>query len=193
MFKEIIFSSILVLLLFTGCDGIGGSGPEALEAKDFRTQTAEGMYQIDLAKYMKRATDLNVDASLQFQNIFKETYIAIIDEDKNEYVDVYKELGEYDESLTVAGNYRKIQMDYFMEEMTVLRRIAPKQVTINGLDAEQVEFSGRVPDVDYDIFYLMTFIEGKDNVYMMMQWTLSENEGTYKNTFYQSANTFKEL
>ena len=193
MLKKVIVSSVLMVMLFVSCNGIGESGPEVLTEKDYRTQTVVGMYQIDLPKYMKKATDLNVDASLQYQNIFKETYIAIIDENKKEYVDVFKELEEYDDSKSVAANYREIQMDYFLEEMTVLRRMDPKQVTINSMDAEQVEFIGRVPDVDFDIFYLMTFIEGTDNVYMMMEWTLSEKENTYKDTFYHSASTFKEL
>jgi hypothetical protein len=142
---------------------------------------------------MKEASDLNMEASMQFQNIYKETYLAIIDEDKSDFVEAYKELGAYDSSLSTIGNYRKIQLDYFMERLKVIERSAPKLITIDGRSAEQVEFTGRVAEVDSDIFYIMTFVEGRNDVYMIMTWTLGNSEETYIETFYQMVDSFREL
>ncbi|MDC8004013.1 hypothetical protein POV27_08110 [Aureisphaera galaxeae] len=193
MKKIIALSTVISLfLLFTSCN-FGGKGAEDLDTSDFRVESALQMYQISIPKYMKKAEDLNADASMQFQNIFKETYLAIIDEDKTDFVDVFKELGQYDDGQSIAGNYRNVQMDYFTEGMNMLSDATPKKVTINGLDAEQVAFTARVPEVDYDIYYIITFIEGRENVYMVMEWTLAEYEEKYKTTFLQMIDTFTEI
>ncbi|MBX2827402.1 MAG: hypothetical protein KTR22_04535 [Flavobacteriaceae bacterium] len=193
MKKVVALSTVFSLfLLLTSCN-MGSKGPEALNPSDFKTEAALDMYQIAVPKYMKQATDLNVDASLQFQNIFKETYIAIIDEDKSDFVDVFKELGQYDEAQSVSGNYRNVQMDHFTSGMEIISEEVPKKVTINGLNAEQVEFTASLPEVDYDIYYIITFIEGRENVYMVMKWTLAEYTEKYKETFLQMADSFKEI
>ncbi len=181
-----------LFLLLTSCN-MGNKGAEDLDASEFKVESALQLYQISVPKYMKRALDLNQDASLQFQNIFKETYLAIIEEDKSDFVDVFKELGEYDDAQSIAGNYRNVQVDYFTEGMNMISRTEPKKVTINGLNAEQVEFTANVPEVDYDIFYLLTFVEGREHVYMIMEWTLAEYADKYKGTFYQMVDTFTEI
>ncbi|MCH9661089.1 MAG: hypothetical protein K0U54_09275 [Bacteroidetes bacterium] len=192
--KKISFiTTALLLFICTSCGNFGSDGPENLEASQFKTEAALGMYEVDIPKYMKRATDLNTDASMQYQNIFKETYLAIIDEDKADFIDVFKELGQYEDGLSVAGNYRKVQMDYFTETMQIISESEPKQVTINGNKAEQVELRAKVPDVDYDIYYVLTFIDGRENVYMMMSWTLLEYEKKFSETFLYMADSFKEL
>lgn len=184
MRKSITFLSSLALLFFlTSCDGGG----------DLKTVSALGLYEVTMPGYMSKATDLNVDASMQYQNIFKETYLAIIDEDKTDFVDAFRDLGEYDSSLSTVGNYRKIQIDYFSESVNVLRMGEPKRFSINGMEAEQVEFGGRVADVDYDIYYIMTFIEGQENLYMMMTWTLGTSADEYKIDFLAMANSFNEF
>ncbi len=160
---------------------------------DSKTESALDLYQITLPGYMNKATDLNIDASMQFQNIYKETYLAIIDEDKTDFVDAFRELGEYDSSLSTIGNYRKIQIDYFLESVRVIKKGEPKQITINGMATEQIEFEGRVTGVDYDIFYIMTFVEGKEDLYMIMTWTLSSSKDKYRNDFITMCNTFNEI
>ncbi len=188
----IVLTFSLAFLVYS-CGGIGEKKAEELDVSEFKTEQVEGMYEIDIPNYMKEAFDLNDDASLQFQNIYKETYIAIIDEDKSDFIEVFKDLNEYDDGLSVAGNYRNIQMQYFTEGIQIDERSEPQKMTINGMDAEQVEFTGRVPEVDYDIYYLMTFIEGQDDVYMMMEWTLANFKDKYQSTFKQMADTFKEI
>lgn len=193
MKKLSFITAAFLLFICTSCGNLGSDGPEKLEASQFKTEAALGIYEVDIPKYMKRATDLNADASMQYQNIFKETYLAIIDEDKSDFIDVFKELGQYSDSLSVAGNYRKVQMDYFTETMQIISESDPKEVTIKGLKAEQVELRAKVPDVDYDIYYLLTFIDGRENVYMMMSWTLLEYENKFSETFAVMADSFQEL
>jgi hypothetical protein len=188
-----LLSTFVLLFLLYSCGGIGGKKAEDLKSSDFTTESALELYEISVPKYMEEASDLNMEASMQFRNIDKESYLAIIDEDKSDFVEAYKELGAYDSSLSTIGNYRKIQLDYFMERLEVISQSAPKQLNIDGMDAEQVEFTGRVAVVDSDIFYMMTFVEGRNDVYMIMTWTLGNTEETYIETFYHMVDSFREL
>lgn len=161
--------------------------------EEYKTESALGLYQLEIPKYMTVTSGLNQDASMQFQNIYKETYLAVIEESKQDFIDTFKDLGEYDDSKSPAENYQDIQLKFFVEGMKINRMGEPKNIKINGLDANQTEFVGRVPEIDFDIYYLMTFIEGKETLYMMMTWTLSNSEDTYKDTFKYMAESFEEL
>ena len=188
-----LLSTLGLLFLLYSCGGIGAKKADDLKSSDFTTESASGLYEISVPKYMKEVSHLNVDASMQFRNDSIKTYLVIIDEDKSDFVEAYEELGAYDSSLSTIGNYRKVQIDYFIKKMTVIGPTATKKLTIDGMDAEQVEFTGRVADVDSDIFYMMTFVEGRNDVYMIMTWTLGNSEETYKKTFYKMVDSFREL
>ncbi|MEZ4779436.1 MAG: hypothetical protein R2786_08675 [Flavobacteriaceae bacterium] len=182
----IVIPAFIITFLFISCLGKGKN-------EDYRTESALDLYQLEVPKYMTATSGLNQDASMQFQNIYKETYLAVIEEPKQDFIDTFKEIEDYDDSKSPAKNYETIQMNFFTDGMKVNRMGEPQNIKINGLDAQQVEFVGRVPDIDFDIFYLMTFIEGKETLYMMMTWTLSANENTYKETFKHMAESFEEL
>jgi hypothetical protein len=191
--KKVTIPFLLLAISLTLSSCLGNSEKKKSEDSDFRTESALGLYEIQVPKFMTATTGLNSDASMQFQNIYKETYLAVIEESKDEFIDTFKELGEYDEAKSASGNYQTIQMNFFSEGMNVNRMGTPKKIKINGMDAEQVEFVGRVPEIDFDIYYLMTFIEGAETLYMVMEWTLSNNEDTYKDTFKEMADSFKEI
>ncbi len=191
--KKVTLSLILLIITLTLSSCLGNSEKKKAGDDDFRTESALDLYEIQVPKYMTSTAGLNSDASMQFQNIYKETYLAIIEESKEEFIETFKDLGQYEEAKSAAGNYQTIQMNFFSEGMEVSRMSTPKKMKINGMDAEQVEFVGRVPEIDFDIYYLMTFVEGKETLYMVMEWTLSDNEDTYKDTFKQMAESFKEI
>ena len=188
-----LLSTFLLLFLLYSCGGIGEKKVGDLKSSDFTTESALGRYEISVPNYMKEVSDLNMEASIQFQNIYKETYLAIIDEDRSDFMEAYKEVGVYDSSLSTIGNYRKVQLDYFMERLDVTDQSAPKQLSIDGMDAEQVEFIGRAAHVDSDIFYMMTFVEGRNDLYMIITWTLGDSKETYKEIFYFMVDSFREL
>lgn len=190
------FLFLLIITSFSSClsDGKKNNSEEkSSENSEYRTESALGLYEMQIPNFMKATSGLNADASMQFQNIYKETYLAVIEEPKQEFIETFKEMGEYNDSASPAANYQSIQMGYFSEGMEVTRMGTPQKMRINGLDAEQVEFVGKVPSIEFEIFYLMTFVEGKDNLYWIMDWTLSENEEEYKEIFKAMTSSFKEI
>lgn len=182
MKKFIPFVTALSLVfLTTGCQ------------QELTTRSVKGVYEIGVPNDMKVATSLNQDASLQYENIFKETYLAIIDEDREAFESAYNLYGGIDSTKSVISNYAKIQVDFFMEGVKALERKDPKQLTINGMEAEQVEFTAKVEGVDGNIYYLMTFVQGEKNVYMVMMWTFEKSKDKYRDLFVSMADSFREL
>ena len=173
--------AVTLIFLITGCQS------------ELTTRTANGVYEIGVPPDMTSTTGLNQDSSMQYENIYEETYLAIIDEDKQAFKSAYTLYGGIDESKSIISNYARIQTDFFLKGVRVINKPEPKQLTINGRDAEQVEFIASVAGVESDIYYLITFVEGEKNVYMIMTWTLAKFEAEHKSTFVEMASSFREL
>ncbi|MEL6917111.1 MAG: hypothetical protein AAFO99_05200 [Bacteroidota bacterium] len=190
--KALVF--LCFIPLFTSCLGLLKDKEENLSlAEDFNTVRINDQYSIALPKYMKEATNLNDDASLQYQNIFKEAYVVVIDEPKQDLIDVFKELEEWDDNKSVVENYRDIQLQFFTENITVDNQSPSRALKINGMDAEIVEIDGKAQDVIYDIAYTLGFVEGEKNVYMIMAWTLKDKRKKFKKTYDLAIKSFELL
>ena len=166
---------------------------EAQEEISFNPVSINNEYEISVPDYMTPAKDLNAEASLQYQNIYKETYVIIIDESKEDFVTAFREFGEYDDSMSTIENYRKTQLLFLMEGINLKKQTKPKNLTINGLNAEYVELDGIPEGLDLDISYFFTFIEGKNKLYMVMAWTLGDRKMKYKSMFEQLSQSFRLL
>ncbi len=66
-------------------------------------------------------------------------------------------------------------------------------MTINNMEAVQVSFVGKVPGVDDEIAYILTFLEGEIDMYMIMTWTLNKYAKRYTGTYQKMAHSVREL
>lgn len=148
-------------------------------------------YQLTVPTYLKRVTNLNEEASLQFQNIFKDTYLIVIDESKDTLVSTYQDLGAYNDDSSVVKNYRDIQLEHIKENLKILNQSAFRASKINGYAAETVEVDGEIADLKEPISYIYTFIEGPDRVYMIMTATLKDRKEKHRDMFLKIINSFK--
>lgn len=164
---------------------------EVLEDADFKEVDVEHRYRLSLPNYMRETTGLNSEASLQYQNIFKETYTIVIDEPKDEFVQVFKELGQYNDEISLIKNYRDVQLQLFAQRMNIENQGSPVQLKIDGMDAEMVDIDGTVEGVSEKISYFLTFVEGRENVYMIMSWTMTSRKEIYKATFEKLAKSLE--
>ena len=87
------FTFLLVVILgfsITSClDFKVKKTEKEINLDDFKKVEINHEYQVSIPKYMRKTNSLNDDASLQCQNIFKETYLIIIDEPKDEFIEVF--------------------------------------------------------------------------------------------------------
>lgn len=185
----LLFSCII--LISSSCNLVNDKKEEKLAAEDFNTIEIEKRYKINLPKYMTEAKNLSEDASLQYQNVFKETYTVVIDESKQEFIDAFIEVELYDTTLSVSENYRNVQLGMIEENMTVNSKSSPVKLKIGPHEAHQIEIEGNVEGIDQEISYLFTFIEGKDELFMIMSWTLKSRKEKYLNTFKEAAQSFR--
>jgi hypothetical protein len=166
------------------------------ESKDgekvkLETVSINNDYSMGVPTYMTKASSLNESASLQFQNIFKETYVIVIDENKQEYIDAYTDLDAYDTTRSIIANYADTQVQSLTANVNVLNKQDVKTFKINGLDAASVEIESEVEGVKFAIAYFITFIEGPDNLYMIMAWTRQDRKDKYRSTFEQMVQSFQ--
>lgn len=160
------------------------------DIENFNQIEINNEYQVSLPKYMRKTSELNDDASLQYQNVFKEAYVIVIDEPKEEFVDVFKELDQYSDKYSLVENYRDVQLQLFAESMNIENETTPVSMEINGLDAEMLEIDGKVQGIEDKITYFLTFIEGDEKVYMIMAWTMLNRKDTYRADFENITKSF---
>jgi hypothetical protein len=159
----------------------------------YRNVTTDAGYSMDIPKNMTTTDDLNDVASLQYQDIEKELYVIVIDEAKDEFIDAFTEEGTYKGDLGVAENYGNIQMASMESAMNITSNSGAKTTTINGREANMYEVEATVEGVDYPIYYLYTFVEGKEKVYMVMAWTLLEHKDKFRDVLMKTAKSLNEI
>jgi len=165
------------------------SSVENLSADNYKEITVDELYKLSVPKYMKEMNNLNEEASLQYANIYKEAYTIVIHENKQDFIDSFKEYDEYKEELSVIENYSQAQTNFFKESANI-KEIEPYGLTeINGLDARQTKMKGNVEG--QDITYIIGYVEGEDNLYMIMSWTLLDRLARFENTFEAINSSFK--
>jgi len=190
---------ILLLLSLFSCKEIlketlkstSNSSVEHLSDGSYKQVDVNGLYSLSIPDYMKEMNNLNEEATLQYANIYKEAYTIVIHENKEEFVSYFKELNEYDDSKAMIENYGITQKKFFEESMQIDNVEDYGLVKIKNYPARQIKIKGSIDD--QKIGYVITFIEGDENIFMIMNWTLLDRLNKYENTFETISNSFKLL
>ena len=164
---------------------------KAIAEETNEVKVADGGYKINVPRHMSLASSLNEDASLQYSNEAKELYIIVIDEPKVDFIKEFSADEIYDDNLTPEKNYRLVQMKSLVNALTLRAEPGIKKATINGLDAEIVDFTAGVEGIPADIYYKLAFIEGTKHVYMVMTWTLDSQKNENNDEMDQMIQSFK--
>ena len=175
------FAFILLAFLAFSC---GDTNPQ------LKTIKSNGLYKIDLPDYMEETFQLNNEASLQYQNLFKELYIIIVDEPKNEFHEAISQEHYANEYTKDIQGYSDFLIDTYPEREVTREDLIPAK--INGLDARIFEMKETTED-GYDICFKAVNIEGRANYYQVMVWTLAENKEKYADLIDTIINSFKEM
>ncbi len=178
--RLLVALSVFSLLAFTSCGGGTRDGRDSArvqkEKEEKMKEASANDYKMMVPKHMTKTTQLNDEASLQYQNIYKELYVIVIDEPRDTIIDSFKMLGEYDDQKSPVENYRTFLMDQLESNMNIKAEPKIRKEKINGMDAEIVSFNAEVAGVDYEVFYQAAFYEGKNNFYYLSTWTLADKK-----------------
>lgn len=191
--KQFLSSIVLIGLVFSviSCDFLNKSDENLSLEKDFKLVKHENDFSIYVPNYFKESDDLNDEATLQFQNLFKETYLVVIEEPKQDFIDLFRELDEYNDSISPVKNYKYVQGEFFKESVDLKKEYPTESTDINGLPSEIVKFDASIEGID--IAYDVAYIEGEADIYMIMAWTLESRREKYSKTFDMAIKSFREI
>ncbi|WP_294824792.1 hypothetical protein [uncultured Flavobacterium sp.] len=170
----------LIALLLASC----GNGPEA-------TQTVKGeTYSLQIPESMSRTSQLNDQASLQYQNPMKELYIIVIDETKEEMQAAIDDNSLYDIYSNDLQGYYDLVSNNILSTLSRDTLPRPTDTTINGLKAKVLNVEG--PVEGQDIYWKFAFVEGKKKYYQIMAWTLANRREKHEKAMEEMIASFKE-
>jgi hypothetical protein len=154
----------------------------------------EGRYAMSVPDYMTPGDDLNDEASLQYQNIYKEMYVIVIDEPSQDFIDVFLDLGEYDTSKTPLQNYAAAQMESIRSNMkTVSHESRLREVKTGCGTAMVYDVSGFQEGIEEEMGFTVAFVHGRLNLYMIMTWTFKKSQAQYQADMNAMIVSFREL
>lgn len=161
----------------------------------FQEVKINGLYSMKLPDYLSEGFDLNDEASLQYQNTAKEVYVIVLDESKEDFVTMYKDiLEDYDSTKSAVDNYATKQMESIEENMeTVTSKSTIRKSKVNGCDARIIDVTGTQTGITDAMGFTVAFIEGKETLYMLMTWTFENTKGEYQDDMDKMVNSFREL
>ncbi|WP_248722960.1 hypothetical protein [Seonamhaeicola sp. ML3] len=165
------------------------SSPESTSESNYQTIAIDSVFKVDVPNYMKPLPNLNPEAVLQYGNIYKDAYLVVIQENKEEYINLFKELGEYNPELPVIENYKNVQKEMLKESINNARISEYGLTNINNKPARQIKVFGEVEDVE--AAYIIAFVEGKEDIFMLMNWTVKNKFQKHENAFEYVNGTFK--
>lgn len=135
-------------------------------------------FYLILPDYMSETSELDPGRPFQYMNAVKEHYIVASSEalaDVKPLIEVMDYEGE-----TFLDKYVSYNKGVINEGVKISKEEPVKKTTINGFKAQTLQFDGTVEGISEPISYFTTFIEGKDNVYFIMLWTLESRKDDFK-------------
>lgn len=177
--------SLLIIFTFNACEG------------DLNTKmiSVNKRYTISIPADMSESSELNDDASLQYEDMWEDFYVIVIDESKQEMQQALEMFDMTDGFENNLDNYSDIVMDGFLMEMDEqIEHIV--DTTINNMSAKVAKLTmSTVGDnfEDIEVHYAMSVVGGQEHYYQVMVWTLAENEIKYSQKIDNILYSLKEI
>jgi len=172
--KKII--TLVLFCIFLSCD-----------SKKTEIVTIKNKYSVELPAFLSKGNNLHEEASLQYQNTFKEFYIIILDESKQEIIDAAPFL---EIEPTLEGYYTYLT-NSMKETIKNPRFNDIKNTRINGMNAKTFSVTGNVDGLD--AYYKLAYVEGKETYYQILTWTLLKNQEKNAHEMDKIISSFKEI
>ncbi len=192
LFIVSIVSLCMVLTSFKGESSVASRlSPLAVSSDSSRRVFINDQYSLLLRNHMVKAVDLNDDASLQYDDIVEELYVIVIDEPSNDFMKTFIEANDWNDSMSVAENYRRVQVASMSEKIKLSKEPTIQKHFAGTLPIEIVDFQGIIEGVDEPISYKIAFLEGGKNLYMIMSWTLANMQKQHQKEMLEMLTSFR--
>lgn len=149
-------------------------------------------YSLELPDFLSTTDSLNPNASLQYQNINKEFFIIVIEEDRKEFTRKIVENNAEEVYPPNLKGYTDIISHSISETIKISARTEIEDLEINGLPAKNFTIQGQTQD-KIPVYYSFTVIKGTDNYYQIAQWTAKNQKALFEKQMAEIAKSFKQL
>ena len=166
-------------------------GDETISESTFKRIEVDSLYALSLPKYMNTMDNLNEQATLQYGNVYKNSYTTVTHEDIQDFVVYYKEVGAYIDSLSVIENYTNAQLSYFNRSIKNCEIYFHNDSKISNYEARQYKFTGTI--ANQEVVYLMAYIETEGDLFLIMNWTSDDRFLRFKETFETINSSFEYI
>ncbi len=190
--KLLVKSTIVLILLtaLTSCLG-GSKTPENLNIDEDFKLFESTKFSIKIPDYLTETDDLNEDAEMQMQNMFRETYMIVMAESKSDFNFARRILDMGSDSLSYAENYMDMQLESMEESFNYKVTKSKMTHVINGMPAMTVEAGANIDGLN--VVYIITTVESDNDIFYATSWTLKDRKDKYFPSFYQSLETLTQL
>ncbi|QEG21852.1 hypothetical protein [Mariniblastus fucicola] len=130
-----------------------------------------------------RGADRNVDASLQYGNLFAETYAMILTESKSDFLQMFGADAQFG-----IDDYSELIVEGMADANFKLGAADP--VTVNGLSGRRIRMTTELEGIP--IVYLVTLIDGNNHFHQVHCWTMQSRETKNMPTLKKIADSFRE-
>jgi hypothetical protein len=165
---------MLAASILTGCD------PAALSGPGGPLNSTDGKSKVVMPKGWSKQTDLHDDSELQAANRRRELYLIVLTESKVDFP-----------AGTTFKDHAKLTLDSLKSNLTGANVVnGPTEITINGRSALQSEIHGTIDGLN--VVYIHTTVDGKENFYQLLSWTLKSKLSANKPEMDSIINSFAE-
>lgn len=135
----------------------------------FSSQKGGHCYTVDIPDYMAQTFDLNDVATLQYQNVNKEAYTIVIEDNKTQL----EILGV---KFVNPADFLKQFVDSYMVDVADRRVSGVTEFISNNNKHAQQELNWTLEGSKF--FMIITVVETKTHFYKILCWSLESNKST---------------
>ncbi|KAB2807719.1 hypothetical protein [Phaeocystidibacter luteus] len=139
--------------------------------------THENGFSLTIPASMRESSDLNEDASLQYENMFDDIYVIVIEDTKEEMEAALSENDLLDLYPNTLEGFTDLISESLVSSLSNVNQSPILDTTINSLDARIMTISGTYLDIDG--YYYLGLFEGSDRYYQVMTWTSLDNKAEH--------------
>lgn len=149
-------------------------------------------YSLELPDFLSTTDSLNPNASLQYQNLDKELFVIVIEEDRKEFTRKIVENNAEEVYPPNLKGYTDIVNHSIGETITISARTEIEDWEINGLSAKNFTIQGQTHD-KIGVYYSFTLVRGEEKYYQIAQWTAKNQKALFEKQMVEIAKSFKQL
>jgi len=175
LFATRLCFGLLLISLLVSCDQV----EQLIKQEDKPVNFLNGNFSVLKPGSWSTMDDLNAEANLQMGNLFKEAYVVILTESKQDF-----------DSIGLRG-HSDLTRSFLREALKNYQESQPVKLDIGGHSALRYRLSGSVDSIK--IVYWHVTIETADHFHQMLLWSLPSRFGGNEADFNSVIRSFKVL